>query len=60
MVLLSCFIGRGAVPYCAVCSCKFRLSARSYGPIFVGMVFNVLLYGIMITQTYLYFNVYRR
>ncbi|KAI0769909.1 hypothetical protein C8Q74DRAFT_857789 [Fomes fomentarius] len=32
----------------------------TYGPIFVGVVFNVLLYGIMITQTYLYFNVYRK
>ncbi|TBU23195.1 hypothetical protein BD311DRAFT_768949 [Dichomitus squalens] len=31
-----------------------------YGPIFIGMVFNILLYGVMITQTYLYFNVYRR
>ncbi|KAI0337919.1 hypothetical protein BDW22DRAFT_832759 [Trametopsis cervina] len=31
-----------------------------YGPIFMGMVFNVLLYGIMITQTYLYFTVYKR
>ncbi len=32
----------------------------SYGPIFVGVVFNILLYGIMITQTYLYFNTYRK
>ena len=32
----------------------------SYGPIFIGVVFNIALYGIMITQTYLYFNVYRR
>ena len=31
-----------------------------YGPIFVGVIFNVLLYGIMITQTYLYFNVYKK
>ncbi|KAI0712519.1 hypothetical protein C8Q76DRAFT_488332 [Earliella scabrosa] len=31
-----------------------------YGPIFIGVVFNIALYGIMITQTYLYFNVYRR
>ena len=46
--------------YGAVCSCELRLFAYSYGPIFVGMVFNVLLYGIMITQTYLYFHVYRR
>ena len=54
MSLLSFFIGRSIVQR------EFRLSACSYGPIFVGMVFNVLLYGIMITQTYLYFNVYRR
>ncbi|TFK80202.1 hypothetical protein K466DRAFT_605531 [Polyporus arcularius HHB13444] len=32
----------------------------TYGPIFVGVVFNILLYGIMITQTYLYFNTYRK
>ncbi|KAI0769910.1 hypothetical protein C8Q74DRAFT_1369157 [Fomes fomentarius] len=31
-----------------------------YGPIFIGVVFNIALYGIMVTQTYLYFNVYRR
>ena len=31
-----------------------------YGPIFVGVVLNILLYGIMITQTYLYFNVYKK
>ncbi|KAI0089320.1 hypothetical protein BDY19DRAFT_993532 [Irpex rosettiformis] len=30
-----------------------------YGPIFMGMIFNVLLYGIMITQTYLYFTTYK-
>ncbi|KAI0786891.1 hypothetical protein C8Q75DRAFT_720408 [Abortiporus biennis] len=32
----------------------------SYGPIFIGVVFNILLYGIMITQTFLYFTVYKR
>lgn len=32
----------------------------SYGPIFVGLVFNILLYGMMVTQTYLYFNIYSR
>lgn len=31
-----------------------------YGPIFVGVVFNILLYGIMITQTFLYFTVYKK
>ncbi|KAI1794885.1 hypothetical protein LXA43DRAFT_91467 [Ganoderma leucocontextum] len=35
-------------------------AAVTYGPIFVGVIFNVLLYGIMITQTYLYFNVYKK
>lgn len=34
--------------------------ACSYGPIFIGVVFNIVLYGIMITQTYLYYNVYKR
>ena len=34
--------------------------APRYGPIFVGVVFNILLYGIMITQTYLYFNTYKK
>ncbi|KAI0787222.1 hypothetical protein BC629DRAFT_497634 [Irpex lacteus] len=32
----------------------------TYGPIFIGMVFNVLLYGIMITQTYMYFDIFRK
>ncbi|KAI0771217.1 hypothetical protein BD413DRAFT_65351 [Trametes elegans] len=32
----------------------------TYGPIFIGVVFNILLYGIMITQTYMYFQVYKR
>ncbi|KAL4243310.1 DUF6534 domain-containing protein [Abortiporus biennis] len=32
----------------------------TYGPIFIGVVFNILLYGIMITQTFLYFTVYKR
>ena len=31
-----------------------------YGPLFVGVVLNIILYGIMITQTYLYFNVYKK
>ncbi|KAI0081648.1 hypothetical protein K474DRAFT_1681985 [Panus rudis PR-1116 ss-1] len=34
-------------------------AAVTYGPIFIGMVFNILLYGIMITQTFLYFNTYK-
>ncbi|THG96863.1 hypothetical protein EW026_g5047 [Hermanssonia centrifuga] len=33
--------------------------ASRYGPIFIGVVFNILLYGIMITQTFLYFAVYK-
>ncbi|KAI0089205.1 hypothetical protein BDY19DRAFT_944691 [Irpex rosettiformis] len=32
----------------------------TYGPIFIGMTFNILLYGIMITQTYLYFDSFKR
>ncbi|CDO69998.1 hypothetical protein BN946_scf184973.g8 [Trametes cinnabarina] len=32
----------------------------TYGPIFIGVVFNILLYGIMITQTYLYFQSYKK
>ncbi|RPD62724.1 hypothetical protein L227DRAFT_609293 [Lentinus tigrinus ALCF2SS1-6] len=31
-----------------------------YGPIFIGVVFNIALYGIMVTQTYLYFQMYKR
>ncbi len=34
--------------------------ASRYGPIFIGVVFNIALYGIMVTQTYLYFQVYKR
>ncbi|KAI0647778.1 hypothetical protein C8Q79DRAFT_951904 [Trametes meyenii] len=32
----------------------------TYGPIFIGAVFNILLYGIMITQTYLYYQTGKR
>ncbi|KZT09390.1 uncharacterized protein LAESUDRAFT_748519 [Laetiporus sulphureus 93-53] len=35
-------------------------AVETYGPIFVGCVLNILLYGIMITQTFLYFTVYKR
>ncbi|KAH9851512.1 hypothetical protein C2E23DRAFT_829440 [Lenzites betulinus] len=35
-------------------------AALTYGPIFIGVVFNILLYGIMITQTFLYFTVYKK
>jgi len=30
------------------------------GPIFIGTAFNIVLYGIMITQVYLYFNTYKK
>ncbi|KIM89112.1 hypothetical protein PILCRDRAFT_61424, partial [Piloderma croceum F 1598] len=30
------------------------------GPMFIGTVFNVILYGIMITQVYLYFSTYKK
>jgi len=30
------------------------------GPMFIGTVFNIILYGIMITQVYLYFNSYKK
>ncbi|OBZ68907.1 hypothetical protein A0H81_11140 [Grifola frondosa] len=35
-------------------------AAITYGPIFIGVMFNILLYGIMITQTFLYFTAYKR
>ncbi|EPS93384.1 hypothetical protein FOMPIDRAFT_131067 [Fomitopsis schrenkii] len=35
-------------------------AAETYGPIFVGVMFNIVLYGIMITQTFLYFTMYKR
>ncbi len=35
-------------------------TASRYGPIFIGVVLNIALYGIMVTQTYLYFHVYKR
>ena len=54
-----------------LCKCTSRLplyrhSSRRcsyvsrYGPIFIGVVFNIALYGIMVTQTYLYFQMYKR
>jgi hypothetical protein len=30
------------------------------GPMFIGTVFNVVLYGIMMTQVYMYFNTYKK
>ncbi|KAM5538433.1 hypothetical protein V8D89_007766 [Ganoderma adspersum] len=30
-----------------------------YGPMFIGVMFNILLYGVMFAQTYLYFNMYK-
>lgn len=36
------------------------LNDLRYGPIFVGVMFNIVLYGIMITQTFLYFTMYKR
>lgn len=39
---------------------RSTLCVNRYGPIFVGVVFNIVLYGIMITQTFLYFTVYKR
>ncbi|KAJ3489211.1 hypothetical protein NLI96_g2272 [Meripilus lineatus] len=35
-------------------------AAITYGPIFIGVALNIVLYGIMITQTFLYFTVYKR
>ncbi|KAI0796329.1 hypothetical protein BC629DRAFT_287478 [Irpex lacteus] len=35
------------------------LSTEVWAPIFVGTIFNVMLYGIMILQTYLYFTIYK-
>ncbi|OCH87970.1 hypothetical protein OBBRIDRAFT_759000 [Obba rivulosa] len=35
-------------------------AAITYGPILIGTVFNIMLYGIMITQTFLYFTVYKQ
>ncbi|KAL1720274.1 hypothetical protein EV715DRAFT_164864, partial [Schizophyllum commune] len=32
----------------------------AHGPMLIGLVFNVLLYGIMITQLYLYVTTYKR
>ncbi|KAI0771212.1 hypothetical protein BD413DRAFT_65230 [Trametes elegans] len=31
----------------------------TYGPLFIGMAFNILLYGIMVTQVYMYFQMYK-
>jgi len=34
--------------------------SNSHGPMFIGFVFNVLLYGIMVTQVYLYFTTFKK
>ncbi|KAH9933208.1 uncharacterized protein BXZ73DRAFT_101170 [Epithele typhae] len=36
------------------------IAVAIYGPIFIGVVLNILLYGIMITQTYIYFNTFKQ
>ncbi|KAI0337920.1 hypothetical protein BDW22DRAFT_834651 [Trametopsis cervina] len=36
------------------------VASLTWGPIYIGVVFNILLFGIMLTQTYLYFNTYKR
>ncbi|KAM5544561.1 hypothetical protein V8D89_001459 [Ganoderma adspersum] len=35
------------------------LAQEVYGPLFIGVMFNIMLYGVMFTQTYLYFNMYK-
>jgi len=46
--------------------CSSRLAkltlraSASHGPMFLGLTFNILLYGIMITQIYLYMTTYKR
>jgi hypothetical protein len=35
-------------------------SVDSHGPMLIGTAFNVLLFGIMITQVYIYYTNYRR
>ncbi|KAF9443895.1 hypothetical protein P691DRAFT_808166 [Macrolepiota fuliginosa MF-IS2] len=32
----------------------------AHGPMLIGIIFNVLLYGIMIAQTYIYFTTYKK
>ena len=44
----------GRVP----CMCMY-ICGGSYGPLLLGIMLNILLYGVMITQTYLYFTMYR-
>ncbi|KAH9933209.1 uncharacterized protein BXZ73DRAFT_101171 [Epithele typhae] len=36
------------------------VASATYGPIFIGVVFNVLLYGVTITQTYIYFTTFKK
>ena len=53
--------GDNNVSICAARSDTLLTQSRyRYGPIFIGVVFNVLLYGIMITQTFLYFTTYKK
>jgi hypothetical protein len=35
------------------------LTLSRFGPVFMGMVFNVMLYGVMTTQVYLYYAKYK-
>ena len=37
----------------------FIVHVCSYGPMFIGVMLNIMLYGVMITQTYLYFTMYK-
>jgi hypothetical protein len=33
---------------------------RSYGPMLIGLLFNILLYGTMLVQVYIYFTTYKK
>lgn len=48
------------VTYYSFRICQWQLDLFSHGPIFIGLMFNILLYGIMTTQTYLYFTTFKR
>lgn len=47
-------------PFHCIYICWTAISFYRHGPMFIGFSFNLILYGIMITQVYLYFNTFKK
>jgi hypothetical protein len=55
----------GPAEFVYVLSISFRILyilciVNSHGPMLIGTMINIFLYGIMITQVYIYYTTYKR